>query len=128
MSLNVSRTTEPLRFDVGIGQAGFAEIVDAPLAGQLQKSLLPGTTTVTQAIDEMFPPDRGVTGDVMRALVDGNPASLRTPGGFNAAARQSVDVLAARGTEVADDAAHEIRNLLSDTDLFEHYRLSLLET
>jgi hypothetical protein len=128
MSLTVPRATEPLRFDVGIGQAGYAEVMDAPLAGQLQKSLLPGTTTVTQAIDEIFPPDRGVGGDVMRALVAGNPASLRTPGGFNSAARQSVGRLRKRGTAAADAAAREIENLLSDTDLFEHYRLSLLET
>ena len=124
----VSRSTEPLRFDVGIGQAGFAEVVDAPLAGQLQKSLLPGTTTVTQAIDEMFPPDRGVVGDVMRALVSGNSADLRTPSGFNAAARRSVATLHKRGSAASDEAAREIENLLSDTDLFEHYRMSLLET
>ena len=128
MSMNVSRTTEPLRFDVGIGQAGYAEVMDAPLAGQPQKSLLPGTTTVTQAIDELFPPDRGVGGDVMRALVAGNPAQLRTPGGFNGAARGAAALLRGRGTSVADDAAREIENLLADTDLFEHYRLSLLET
>ena len=28
MSLNVSRTTEPLRFDTGIGNASFAEVMD----------------------------------------------------------------------------------------------------
>jgi hypothetical protein len=128
MSLNVSRTTEPLRFDVGIGQAGYAEVMDAPLAGQLQKSLMPGTTTVSQAIDDIFPPDRGVGGDVMRALVAGNPAQLRTPSGFNAAARHAVDGLRDRGTEAADGAAREIENLLADTDLFERCRMSLLET
>ena len=128
MSLNVSRTTEPLRFDVGIGQAGYAEVMDAPLAGQLQKSLLPGSTTVTQAIDDLFPPDRGVMGDVMRALVAGNSAHLRTPSGFNAVARRTVGTLRGRKSSAADGAAREIENLLSDTDLFEHYRMSLLET
>ena len=128
MSIAVPRTTEPLRFDVGIGHAGYAEVMDAPLAGQLQKSLLPGTTTVSQAIDDIFPPDRGVGGDVMRALVAANPAYLRTPGGFNSAARQSAARLRKRGSAAADGAAREIENLLSDTDLFEHYRLSLLET
>ena len=39
MSLNVSRTTEPLRFDTGIGQAGYAEVMDSPAAGQPQKAL-----------------------------------------------------------------------------------------
>jgi hypothetical protein len=128
VSLNVPRTTEPLRFDVGIGQAGYAEVMDAPLAGQLQKSLLPGSTTVTQAIDEIFPTDRGVDGDIMRALVAGNSAQLRTPSGFNAAAHRSLALLKGRVSASADGAAREIESLLSDTDLFEHYRMSLLET
>ena len=72
MSLNVSRTTEPLRFDTGIGQAGYAEVMDPSVSGQPQKTLLPGSTTVTQAIDELFPPDRSVGGEVMCALVAGN--------------------------------------------------------
>ena len=87
MSLNVSRTTEPLRFDTGIGQAGYAEVMDSPAAGQPQKSLLPGSTTVTQALDSIFPPDRSVGGEIMRALVAGNSAMLRTPSGFNRTAR-----------------------------------------
>ena len=57
MSLNVSRTTDPLRFDTGIGQAGYAEVMDSPGAGQPQKALLPGSTTVTQALASIFPPD-----------------------------------------------------------------------
>ena len=47
MSLNVSRTTEPLRFDVGIGSAGYADVISSPDAGEPQKSLMPGTTTVS---------------------------------------------------------------------------------
>ena len=50
MSMSVSRTTDPLRFDVGIGRAGYADILDSPVEGQPQKTLLPGSTTVTQAI------------------------------------------------------------------------------
>ena len=128
MSLNVSRTTEPLRFDTGIGQAGFAEIIDSPVAGQPQKALLPGSTTVTQAIDELFPPDRSVGGEVMRALVAGNSAVLRTPGGFSQTARSALRALRARGSSAADNAAVEIERLLSDTDLLDRYRMSLLET
>ena len=63
-----------------------------------------------------------------RALVAGNPASLRTPGGFSETARQTVRALRGRGTEAADRAAHEIENLLADADLLEHCRLALLET
>ena len=127
MSLNVSRTTEPLRFDTGIGQAGYAEVMDSPIAGQPQKTLLPGSTTVTQAIDELFP-DRSVGGEIMCALVAGNSAVLRTPGGFAQAARAALRALRDRGSTAADDAAAEIETLLADTDLLERYRMSLLET
>ena len=128
MSVSVSRTTEPLRFDTGIGQAGFAEVMDSPVAGQPQKSLLPGSTTVTQAIDELFPPDRSVGGEVMRALVAGNSAVLRTPGGFSQVAHSAVRALRGRGSRAADDAAAEIETLLADTDLLERYRMALLES
>ena len=128
MSLSVSRAKEPLRFDTGIGQAGFAEIIDSPVAGQPQKSLLPGSTTVTQAIDELFPTDKSVGGEVMRALVAGNSALMRTPGGFAQAARSVLRTLRERGSAAADGAAAEIETLLADTDLLERYRMALLET
>jgi hypothetical protein len=128
VSLNVSRTTEPLRFDVGIGSAGYADVIDSPVVGQPQKSLLPGATTVSQAIDEIFPTDRSVGGEIMRALVAENPATLRTPSGFNNMARQALTSLREKRSSVFDRAAHEIGNLLADQDLFEHYRLSLMET
>ena len=128
MSLSVSRTTEPLRFDVGIGSAGYADVITSPGAGEAQKSLLPGTTTVSQAVDELFPTDRSVDGEIMRALVAGNPPSLRTSRGFSDTARQTVSTLRGRRTSASDRAAREIESLLADTDLFEHYRMSLLET
>ena len=128
MSIGVSRTTEPLRFDTGIGQAGYAEVMDAPGAGQPQKTLLPGSTTVTQAIDELFPTDRSVGGEIMRALVAGNSAVLRTPGGFSQTARSALSALRERGSKASDDAAAEIEMLLADTDLLDRYRMSLLET
>ena len=128
MSIGVHRTTEPLRFDTGIGRAGFAEVMDSPVSGQPQKTLLPGSTTVTQAIDELFPPDRSVGGEVMRALVAGNSALLRTPSGFAQTARSALRSLKERGSKAADDAAAEIETLIADTDLLERYRMSLLET
>ena len=128
MSLNVSRTTEPLRFDVGIGSAGFAEVMDSPVDGQPRKALLPGATTVSQAIDEIFPTDRSVGGEIMRALVADNTATLRTPGGFGQMAQQALKSLRERQTGASELAAREIESLLADTDLFEHYRLSLMET
>ncbi|MBP5791597.1 MAG: hypothetical protein J6W80_05005 [Kiritimatiellae bacterium] len=128
MGLNVSRTTEPLRFDVGIGKAGYADIIASPGAGEPQKTLMPGTTTVSQALDDLFPPDRSVNGEIMRALVAGNPASLRTPRGFSESARIAARSLRERGSEASDRAAHEIENLLADADLLEHCRMALLET
>ena len=128
MGLNVSRTTEPLRFDVGIGSTGYADVIQSPAAGEAQRSLLPGATTVTQAIDELFPTDRSVGGEILRALVAGNSASLRTPGGFAEAARGSVRSLRARKTPASERAAAEIENLLADADLLERCRMALLET
>ena len=46
MSIAVPRTTEPLRFDVGIGSAGYADVISSPGAEMPQKAILPGTTTV----------------------------------------------------------------------------------
>ena len=128
MGVSVSRTADPLRFDVGIGSAGYADVIQSSAAGEPEKSLLPGATTVTQALDELFPPDRSVDGEIMRALVSGNPASLRTPGGFSEAARGSVRSLRSSRTPAADRAAREIENLLADADLLEHCRMALLET
>ena len=128
MSLSVSRTTEPLSFNTGIGNASFAEVMDAPGAGQPQRSLLPGSTTVTQAVDALFPTENAVRDEVMSALVAGNTAILRTPSGFNRAAREAARSLRERGTPASDAAAREIENLLADTDLFERCRMSLLET
>ena len=128
MGVSVSRTADPLRFDVGIGRAGYADIIDTPSAGEPQKSLLPGTTTVSQALDELFPPDRSVDGEIMRAMVAGNSAVLRTPRGFSEAAYRTVQSLRDVKTDAADRAAHEIENLLADADLLERCRMALLET
>ena len=102
MSLGVSRTTEPLSFNTGIGSASFAEVMDTPAAGEPQKSLLPGSTTVTQAVDALFPTDRAVKDEIMSALVAGNTAYLRTPGGFNETARRTVRTLRDCRTAAAD--------------------------
>lgn len=128
MSLGVTRTTEPLTFNTGIGNASFAEVMDAPGAGEAQKPLLPGSTTVTQAVDALFPTERAVRDEIMAALVAGNTPHLRTGGGFNETARRTAQALRGARTAAADRAAHEIETLLADTDLFERYRMALLET
>ena len=128
MSLNVSRTTEPLSFNTGIGNAEFAEVFDTPTGAETPNVLLPGSTTVTQAVDALFPTERAVRDEIMSALVAGNTAHLRTPGGFNETARETAHALREMRTAAADRAAYEIESLLADTDLFEHYRMALLET
>ena len=127
MGMSVSRTTDPLRFDVGIGSAGYADVIDSPEVGGSQKSLLPGATTVTQAVDALFPMDENVAGEIMDALVAGNSATLRSPGGFADAARQTARSLRSRNTAAADRAAAEIENLLVDSDFLERCRMALLE-
>lgn len=128
MPLSVNRTTEPLHFDTGIGTASYAEVMDSPVSGQPQKLLLPGSTTVSQAVDALFPTDRAVGDQIMAALVAGNPSRLRTANGFLSAARSAARALRSRGTDTADAAAREIETLLADADLFDRYRLALLET
>jgi hypothetical protein len=90
MSLNISRTTEPLGFDTGIGHTGYAEILDGPVAAEQTGVLLPGATTVTESLDALFPVEQDVSADVMRALVAGNPSSLRTQNGFGSAATDAL--------------------------------------
>ena len=128
MSLNISRTTEPLRFDTGIGHTGYAEILDGPVAAEQTGVLLPGATTVTESLDALFPFEKDVSADVMRALVAGNPSSLRTQNGFGSAASDALRVLRGAGTPAANAAADEIDALLEDIDLLERYRMALLET
>ncbi len=128
MSLGVSRTTQPIRFDTGIGRTDYAEVMSDPAAGSAQRQLMPGSTTVSQAIDEIFPMDRSVGADVMRALVANNSTALRTSSGFGQTVRDALDALRMSGTPSADAAADELAVLLADTDLFEHYRMALLET
>ena len=128
MNIGISRTTQPISFDTGIGRADYAEVMADPAAGTAQKPLMPGSTTVTQAIDALFPSDRSVGDDVARALVADSPTLLRTSSGFGQAARDTLAALGERHTEAADGAAREIASLLADTDLFEHYRMALLET
>lgn len=126
--LGVKRTTEPLHFNTGIGEAKFAEIMDSPVAGQAQKALLPGSTTVSQAVDALFPTNRSVNDQIMRSLIANNSTELRTSTGFGIVARETLDALRAIGSPAADMAAREIETLLLDTDLFDHYRLALLES
>ncbi len=127
--MKVNRKTESIRFDTGISVAEYVEgEVGHAARQQQQHSLLPGSTTVSEALANIFPEGESVTGEIMSALVAGNPAFLRTSSGFNQIARETLRVLRERNTPAAARAVRELENLLADTELFEQYRAALLET
>ena len=107
--MEVARTTHALTFNTGVSNAEWTSGVVGQTPGQTQQALLPGSTTVTAALDEVFP-------------------EARTAAGFNAAARKALRSLRGRKGEAATRAAHELGTLLADTELFESYRAALLET
>ncbi len=128
--MKVSRTTESIRFDNGISVAEYAE-GDAGYSSrskQEHEGLLPGSTTVSDALSNIFPEGQSVTGEIMSALVAGNSAYLRTPAGFSEIAKETIRLLREKKTEAAARAVHELDLLLADTELFEQYRAALLES
>lgn len=127
--MKVNRKTESIRFDTGISVAEYVEgEVGHSARQQQQHSLLPGSTKVSEALANIFPEGESVTGEIMSALVAGNPAFLRTSSGFGQIARETLRVLRERNTPAAARAVRELENLLADTELFEQYRAALLET
>ena len=126
--MNVSRTTHALTFNTGVSNAEWTSGVVGQTPGQTQQSLLPGSTTVSAALDEVFPEAQTAATDIFAALVAGNSPALRTPGGFHAAMRNAFRTLRGRKGPAAQRAAHELASLLADTELFESYRAALLET
>ena len=122
------RTTETIRFDTGISVAEFASGDGGAPGGERQRQLLPGSTTVSEALSNIFPEGDSVPGEIMSALVAGNSAYLRTPSGFSRTARSALVTLSSMEGEAAARAARELEALLEDTEVFEHYRAALLET
>ena len=93
-----------------------------------EPALLPGSTTVSNALANVFPDGQGIAGEIMSALVADNLAALRTSHGFNEIARETIRLLREKDTPAARQAAVELDSLLADTELFEQYRAALLET
>ena len=87
------RPTETIRFDTGISVAEFASGDGGAPGGERQKQLLPGSTTVSEALSNIFPEGESVIGEIMSALVAGNSAYLRTPAGFGKTARSALVTL-----------------------------------
>ena len=127
--MKVRRTTESIRFDKGISIAEYAEGGVGHSTRERQESaLLPGSTTVSEALANIFPEGQSVMGEIMSALVAGNSAYLRTPRGFNLVARETIRLLREKNTPAATLAVKELEGLLADTELFEQYRAALLES
>ena len=117
-----------LSFDQGVKDAEYAMTPQGQTPGVVQKSLLPGSTTVSEALSEVFPEGQHLEGEIMRALVAGNLMQLRTEHGFSSAARRTIRTLRGRKTKAADAAVRELEALLADTELLNEYRASLLES
>ena len=90
--MEVSRTTHALTFNTGVSNAEWTSGVVGQTPGQTQQALLPGSTTVTAALDEVFPEARTAANDIFAALVAGTGPALRTASGFNFAARKALTV------------------------------------
>ena len=127
--MKVDRGIEPaLSFDRGVKDAEYALTPQGQTPGVVQKTLLPGSTTVSEALNEVFPEGQHIEGEIMRALVAGNSMQLRTERGFSTAARKAIRSLRGRKTKAAESASRELEGLLADTELLNEYRAALLES
>lgn len=127
--MTLNRVTEGVSFNTGISMAEYNEAPAGQTPGQTQKSILPGSTTVSEALATVFPKDATVDAMVFGMLAQaGNSMALRTGNGFHAAARKAIGSLRKKGGPAASAAADELEGLLADTELLDFYRASLLET
>ena len=127
--MTLNRVTEGVSFQTGISMAEYNEAPAGQTPGQTQRSILPGSTTVSEALDGIFPKDATVNGQIAGMLAaEGNSMLLRTSNGFHAAAKKTIRALRERGGKAAQRAAGELEALLEDTELLDFYRASLLES
>ena len=122
------RIESDFRFDTGVKDAMYAETPQGQTQGVTQKPLLPGSTTVSEALNEVFPEGQHIEGEIMKALVAGNLTQLRTEHGFSSAALKTIRSLRTRRTKAAAAAVRELEVLMADTELLNGYRASLLES
>ncbi len=127
--MELSRVTQGVRFDTGISNADWANGPVGQTPGQTQGPLLPGSTTVTETLKDIFPTNTSISSEIMAALAAaGNTPLLRTSAGFHATAVKTIRSLRRKRGAKADAAARELENLLADTELLDQYRAALLET
>ncbi len=146
-AMNVNRTTQGVSFNTGISMAEYNEAPAGQTPGQTQRSILPGSTTVSEALANVFPKDPTAQGQIMGMLAAaGNSTLLRTGNGFHMAAKKAIKNLRAKAGRgqakgknqgdplgrapggAAGRAADELENLLDDTELLDQYRAALLES
>lgn len=133
-AMNVNRTTQGVSFNTGISMAEYNEAPAGQTPGQTQRSILPGSTTVSEALANVFPKDPTASGQIMGMLAAaGNSTLLRTGNGFHMAAKKAIRNLRGKKGkdgkgEAAGRAAEELENLLDDTELLDQYRAALLES
>ena len=107
--MTINRTTHAVSFNTGISMAEYNEAPAGQTQGQTQGSILPGSTTVSEALEAVFPKDPTVTGLILgRMAADGSSLSLRTANGFHNAATKAIRNLRAASGEAASRAADEL--------------------
>ena len=127
--MTIERTTHGVSFNTGISMAEYNEAPAGQTQGQTQGSILPGSTTVSEALAAVFPKDPTVAGLIIGQLAAaGNSLALRTASGFRAAAQKAIRDLRGGHGAAAARAANELDALLEDSDLLDMYRASLLES
>ena len=129
MGVNLNRVTEQVSFNTGIWLAEYNQGQVGQTPGRTQGEVLPGSTTVSEALEGLFPRDPTAMGQVFAMLAAaGNSTALRTAHGFHAAAMKAIRSLREKGSARAKAAARELEGLMADTDLLDRYRAALLES
>ncbi len=127
--MQINRTTHGVSFNTGISMAEYNEAPAGQTSGQTQGMILPGSTTVTEALAAVFPKEPTVTALILGQLaMAGSALHLRTSSGFQNAAKTAIGNLRSAGRPAAQRAADELEKLLDDADLLDQYKASLLET
>lgn len=127
--MTLNRVTEQVNFNAGISLAEYNEAPVGQTPGRTQGQILPGSTTVSEALSAIFPKDPTVMGTILAMLAEaGNSTALRTANGFHSAALKTIRALREKGTDKAAAAACELENLMADTEVLDRYRAALLES
>ena len=127
--MTLNRVTEQVNFNTGISLAEYNESPVGQTPGRTQGQILPGSTTVSEALSAIFPKDQTVMGTILSMLAEaGNSTALRTSNGFHFAAQKAILALRRKGSDKSASAARELESLLADTEVLDRYRAALLES